>query len=360
MADYTGTIIELKDKRAAVFTDKCEFKEIKRRSGMFVGQQVSFSRADIFKAGSGYVRYLAVAASIFIVIASYFLYSQLFVPRTVYAYVDIDINPSIELTIDKDERVLAARALNDDAAKLLGNLKLKSLKVDEAVNEIITECRKEGFIKPEGNGTVLVSASESSDKNNSQENEKLDKILNDIDVKIKDVDSQVQTELIKVNPDDRALAAQNNLSMGRYVLYNEIKQDGANITVEQAKNSRVSEMISKAKNKENKNDKSNVEKPRDNELTGDASDNKDKDKTGNDNNSTGDITNKGEDRKDNGKSENDKEKTNGKDSKDKEDRVKPGSSSSNYDRENDQDSKSGNTKIDNKDNNNSGNKKNKK
>mgnify|MGYP006965608655 FL=1 len=51
--------------------------------------------------------------------------------------VEMDVNPSIELRVNKAEKVISAEALNKDAQIILEDMKLKGVDVDVATNAII-------------------------------------------------------------------------------------------------------------------------------------------------------------------------------------------------------------------------------
>ncbi len=65
---------------------------------------------------------------------------------SVDSVVDIDINPSIELAVSKSERVLSAKALNDDAKIVLEGMQLENVDLDTAMNAIIGSLLKNGYL----------------------------------------------------------------------------------------------------------------------------------------------------------------------------------------------------------------------
>jgi len=71
------------------------------------------------------------------------------------SYVVLDINPSVELVLDKDEVVEYANALNEDADLLLVNIDLEGLSAEAAIDLIIEEATKLGFIDPEAEETIV-------------------------------------------------------------------------------------------------------------------------------------------------------------------------------------------------------------
>lgn len=70
--------------------------------------------------------------------------------------IGIDVNPSVELRINRSEEVVKANALNDDANVILDGMDLKGVDLDVAVNAIIGSMLKNGYID-ELRNSVLVS-----------------------------------------------------------------------------------------------------------------------------------------------------------------------------------------------------------
>ena len=71
-------------------------------------------------------------------------------------YILIDVNPSIEITVNNDDVVKAVEALNDDGEKIIKDLELKDKPAEEAVKEITASMIDQGYISEEAN-SVLVS-----------------------------------------------------------------------------------------------------------------------------------------------------------------------------------------------------------
>ena len=72
------------------------------------------------------------------------------------AVVVFDVNPSIQLTIDQDERVISVVARNEDAARLLDGMDLSGVQLNVAVNALIGSLLKNGYINELAN-SILIS-----------------------------------------------------------------------------------------------------------------------------------------------------------------------------------------------------------
>ena len=71
-------------------------------------------------------------------------------------YVAIDVNPSVELTLDANEKVLSVKALNEDGSVLLFNADVIGDDVEKATDELVELAKQLGFIT-EINNSVSVS-----------------------------------------------------------------------------------------------------------------------------------------------------------------------------------------------------------
>ena len=70
--------------------------------------------------------------------------------------VGLDVNPSVELSINRKERVLKADALNEDARTILQGMDLKGVELNVAVNAIVGSMVSNGYLE-ELDSTILVT-----------------------------------------------------------------------------------------------------------------------------------------------------------------------------------------------------------
>lgn len=109
------------------------------------------------------VKRLAAIAACFVVVLSscIFAYSLYF---TAAAYVDLDINPSLALTINTFDRVIGVEAYNDNAGALLADMKLQYKKMDVAMDEIIAAAAETGVLQQERLVSVTVQSISGDDE----------------------------------------------------------------------------------------------------------------------------------------------------------------------------------------------------
>lgn len=75
--------------------------------------------------------------------------------KEIYAYVHIDINPSIEMTIDLNNIVTKVVAINDSSKEFLKDLKLNQKSLDRAVEDILEKSVESALINEESNNVII-------------------------------------------------------------------------------------------------------------------------------------------------------------------------------------------------------------
>ncbi len=217
---------------------------------MFVGQQIQFTSNDIKKERKPLnILSLAVSAAAILLIASlYFIFFQKTSENDlsgIYWFVDIDINPSIEFMLDKDNKVKKAVTLNNDAQKLLKDMDYNNMYLEKAITDIIAKSEDLGFINME-DSNILASVSLNDaykyyGKNTQEQKEYIDNLVNILNISLEDkADKYLVT---KTSPIVKRKASKNNISLGRQIYYDYMRKNGDEITFDKAKNEEASTMI---------------------------------------------------------------------------------------------------------------------
>lgn len=95
--------------------------------------------------------------------------------NTPYSYVSIDINPSIILTTNRFDKVIAVKGLNEDAELLLKNINVKNMKINDANNLILKKAIELEYIKENiDDNAILVTVY----CNNESKRNKMQKSIN--------------------------------------------------------------------------------------------------------------------------------------------------------------------------------------
>ncbi|MBQ2062671.1 MAG: hypothetical protein II458_08385, partial [Oscillospiraceae bacterium] len=168
---------------------------------------------------------VAMAALLAIVMVPAFLLH----PRT-DATVYLDVNPSIELQIDKQQRVISALADNEDGERILEGMDLKKTDVDVALNAILGAMVRQGYL--DGTKNVLLLSVDSSDSDRAarlqQElSAKMDECLHALNGS-----GLVLSQSVQPSDEALALAQRFGISPGKATLVLELARDWPNLDLD--------------------------------------------------------------------------------------------------------------------------------
>ena len=83
---------------------------------------------------------------------------------TTQAVVAFDVNPSIELSVNKAEKILKVSSRNSEAMTVIGDMELKGIDLDVAVNALIGSMIRHGYLSEINNSILITVNSEDETK----------------------------------------------------------------------------------------------------------------------------------------------------------------------------------------------------
>ena len=119
----------------------------------------------------------------------------------VASIISLDVNPSIQITANRKEKVIDVKALNEDAEIVIGDMDFKNSDLDIAVNAIIGSMLRNGYLNELAN-SILISV----DGSDQAESEKLQARLTE------EINSLLQTETFSGAVLSQTVAADKELS----------------------------------------------------------------------------------------------------------------------------------------------------
>jgi len=97
--------------------------------------------------------------------------------RQTFAVIGLDVNPSIEISVDDEERVLHADALNAEAGAILEDLELQGTSLNTACHAVVGSMLVKGYLTSDNN-SILVSVRSSNDLKGKEIERRLSEDLN--------------------------------------------------------------------------------------------------------------------------------------------------------------------------------------
>ncbi|MEA4889870.1 MAG: anti-sigma factor domain-containing protein [Clostridiaceae bacterium] len=153
-----GTILSIDHKYAYVFTSDCRMVKLLWQPDMAVGKEINMettlakTKPAVHKRR---LRFTLAAACLVLLITAGLIISQGLSADPAYAVLSIDVNPSLELSLNKQLAVISCQAMNDDAAQLLKGRNLTGLAWQDAIARWTEMLRQSNQVSVQ---TMLISA----------------------------------------------------------------------------------------------------------------------------------------------------------------------------------------------------------
>lgn len=127
------------------------------------------------------------------------------------ATIVLDVNPSIQVTVNAEERVLRVRAENRDAERILDGMDLKNVPLNVAINALIGSLLKNGYINELAN-SILISVEGTDAGSAAQLEQRLTGEINEL-LSGFGIDGAILAQTLR--PDDAAAALANEYGISR-------------------------------------------------------------------------------------------------------------------------------------------------
>lgn len=140
---------------------------------------------------------------------------------TNYTTITVDINPSMELTIDENETVTMVNAINNDAINLVENLNLVGASFEDVVTALLIRAREQGYIQNATQNAIMFSVTNKKDNLKQYYKNKLQTQVNaylsnnslNCDVIFEEYDEQLKEEFNSIK---QGFTEEVNISAAKY------------------------------------------------------------------------------------------------------------------------------------------------
>lgn len=246
-------VVEIKGRDAIVLDKKGQFLKIKNKQHYKVGYEIDVQSSSLHQYYK-WMKPASIAAALIMVIGlSFGVYSY----ATPYSYIDIDINPSVEITTNRYDKVLKVEALNEDANKLIKGLSWKNKEVEKVVDLLIKDAIAQGYLKQDQDNTVVLSLVSDDDKRS----EILEKKISQ-SAKHQLEDSNVTSEVYvhKANLKTRKVARSLGMTTGKHKLVQKLEDIDPQIDVKAVEQLTVKKIVEAIKEKRKISQEKNKDK----------------------------------------------------------------------------------------------------
>lgn len=153
-----GTVLSITKRHAVVFTQDCQLLRLPLTPDMVAGKEIWLDEPGLEPVRFDWYRLArpAMAAISLLVIVAIALWSARMVKQDlVYAYVSIDVKPSVQFLLDPELNVFSVEVLDEASATLTNDLPLQGVPWQQAVNLWLAKLAEESDLSEE---TILISA----------------------------------------------------------------------------------------------------------------------------------------------------------------------------------------------------------
>ncbi|PHF60512.1 hypothetical protein COI40_08480, partial [Bacillus wiedmannii] len=196
-----GIVMDIKKHSVVVLTPNGEFITCKRKGdSCMIGEEISFEEQEQ-RASRFSIPYFLKPASLLVacfLCVLLFFYNQ--PEEKVFAYVSVDINPSLEVSVTKDFRVIDLQACNDDGRRILKELKQwENKQLQDVIRTIIKQSQEDKYLT---NDKQVMLTAVAKDKSLAP---KLEKIMKELkkEYELKHIAVEYQNSTMQVRENAR-------------------------------------------------------------------------------------------------------------------------------------------------------------
>lgn len=144
--------------------------------------------------------------------------------------IGIDVNPSVELSVNKRNKVLEAKALNEDAGRIMEGMDLEGVDLNVAVNAVIGSMVTHGYLDDLDNAILVTVSNDSIKKATSLRTS----VVNDIQdtLEEKQVKAVVYDQQVIEEEEVKELAEEYGISYGKAYFLKELIDQNPSLTMD--------------------------------------------------------------------------------------------------------------------------------
>ncbi|QIB27330.1 anti-sigma factor domain-containing protein [Caloranaerobacter azorensis] len=258
-----GIVMEVYEDKVIVLAKDGSFLEVSRDNrDLDIGQEIEVDDNNKRIRGRIIRRLASIAAAFILLITTgYGVYGY----YTPYGYINVDINPSVEIAYNLYNRVIDLKGLNEDGNILISKIKnYRNRTIENVINEVIDTAVEQAYVRPEQENVILITITEKKDK---VDDEKIYKL---VDSHIKQKIENTEVILIEGDNNIYKRAREDKISPGKLMLIEKAIDLNKDIKFEEVAKKPVKEimrMIKEAKReKEKKEERKKLEKKTEKEM----------------------------------------------------------------------------------------------
>lgn len=216
-----GIVFEVLDDKATILKNDGGFLEVPAQKGWESGDLVTVQARRI-----RFPAIIAIAASMMFVFAS--LFTVFTVSNNPATLISMDINPSIEISVNRFGKVISAKARNDEGTELLDAVDVSGMPYAEAVLQLMESGAMDPYL---ADNDLLVFSVQAN--NEAWQQELLATLRSSTDSYISSRHSGTTTEYFIVDGQIVTEAHRHGVTPGKYMLLLELESLASDVNIEE-------------------------------------------------------------------------------------------------------------------------------
>ncbi|WP_139993831.1 anti-sigma factor domain-containing protein [Paenibacillus paridis] len=236
-----GVVMSIHKQHAVVMTADGQFLQAPIQGTPQIGEEITFEdeyrKPRPFKPAYWYSG--AAAAVVLLMLLPFWFYMQKDM-HPVVAYMSMDINPSVELGVDRQGKVRELHALNEDGEQIIQGLEFKGVSAEEVAASILQRAKGSHYLDTPDKDIFITSMLVEGNSALQLDYENI--LTGKVDRTLRSLLAQLAAEAVSANvttlsiPSElRDEAAANGISSGKMAVYLMAKDEGYELELEQLK-----------------------------------------------------------------------------------------------------------------------------
>lgn len=224
MSKIKAVVLEKTGPKYTVLGPNGTFRQVYRRQNAEIGEEIELSTGIELLSG---LRVWAGAAAVFLLCLTAFLGWNLYQAPTAAALFSVDINPSVQFTLDSQGHLISLQMQNEDAQRMLSKTNLQGKSLDSVLGQIITQAIQQQFLTLQHHWVVVGYSPMTSNANIQMPKElNKDQIMALVTQELKKQGFAPQVAVFDLTLQERELAQKKNLTLGEYALWETAQNAG--------------------------------------------------------------------------------------------------------------------------------------
>ena len=156
------------------------------------------------------------------------------------ASVGLDVNPSLEFSVSRSERIIDVQALNDDAKAVLDAVETKGRPLDDALDDVVGVLMAQGYLREEANAVLVTIQQPDAVRGEAL----AEKVASEVETSMaqRALDGAVLSQTLTQGETLRPQAEHYGISVGKMALIDELAAGDTQRTAEELKDLSINEL----------------------------------------------------------------------------------------------------------------------